>query len=518
MKQRNYLAIMVIALSLFAFSNAQEFDFSGEKKVTCQSLTLAVASCKKGDETCVEYKAKRYDENCPELAHLVRKAILKTKKIPIQLKQQVKLAKQNGAPLSKESKREFRAMKVVSALTPLKRAAKACPTSRTLHKVVSVTLKAVKINPKLALRLAKTIRKMPKMKAPPKLANRKGSRKLKGIRKFGKAARKAAKNAKKAGKKAKKSGSKKAGRKARKAGRKARKLVKKAKTAARKSGKKGKAALKGGKKGGKKLTLKQKIARAEKKARKLIKKAEAAAKKAKSGNPKDVARAKKLAKLAKKAIKRVEKLKSLAGKKGKSAKRSGKKGKAARRAGKKAGKASKKAFLKGDKRSKRSAKRSSRNARKAAKKAFRTKDGKSRAQLARIMNKNLKKADTYKAQARAMRKQARRILAQAKVSKAAQKKAAKLLAKAKILSKKAKKHRRIAKAADKKYKAICSQTIEQLRKKAEKLYKKVDKLKIKANKNSIYAAGEVKRARKTKNKMDKAEAREAVQIAKETAE
>ena len=75
MKQRNYLAIMVIALSLFAFSNAQEgFDFSGEKKLTCQALTLAVASCRKGDDNCIVYKARRYDENCPELAHLVRKA------------------------------------------------------------------------------------------------------------------------------------------------------------------------------------------------------------------------------------------------------------------------------------------------------------------------------------------------------------------------------------------------------------------------------------------------------------
>ncbi len=60
-------------------------------------------------------------------------------------------------------------MKVIAALAPLRKAAKNCPSFRILYKQMIKTIKAVKKNPKLAWRLAVAIKRMPKMKAPPKV-------------------------------------------------------------------------------------------------------------------------------------------------------------------------------------------------------------------------------------------------------------------------------------------------------------------------------------------------------------
>src|SRR5688572_5205831 len=86
MKQLSYLAIMTICLVLFTcvLTTQSEFSFESHqqkksKKVSCGAVTLAVASCKKGDIKCITTKAKKIHKECPQIAESAKKTAKKAK-------------------------------------------------------------------------------------------------------------------------------------------------------------------------------------------------------------------------------------------------------------------------------------------------------------------------------------------------------------------------------------------------------------------------------------------------------
>lgn len=484
MKQKMNLSIMIIiGLSLFIFSNTLKTQYRKLKPVSCQALTLAVTSCEHGDEICILYKARRYNNKCPQLAESLRKAVSKTKNIKSHVKSK-------GAQLTKDAKDKLRSEKLVAALSPLRKAARNCQSARKLFLQISTTIKAVKKKPELASRLIKTIKNMGNKNV---YANR--------------VAKKLNKESKKnITKKSKKSVSRK---------------VSKNKVKAKLSPQEKKI----------KQKFQKNISSINKEGQSYMKEAEEAAKKAIStGNPNDVKSAKKLAEKAKKAFLNVKNLnkqmkneiKKLIFLQKKAKLKSKKIEKVSKKANKlktKANKASKKAFKKGNTQSKLQAKKASRTARKVSKTAESKilKRKYTRETLKKMIKEKEKIVESLKLQSDELRKKGKALLEKQNISDEEYKKASSLLSKAREVRQKARKEQKILDDAESKYKALCKLNIHQLRRKADNLYSKIDELRINANKRSRYAAKMLIRSKKTKSKIDIEEAQESLKDAMQLA-
>ena len=214
MKYQSKLAIMVIIIALFACVYANQFEYSNspdhtktenhhhkhhEKHhhVSCQAVTLAYASCKVGDDACVEYKAKRFDRKCPNLAKSLDNIAEKSKEVKQEVKKESKLAKQEGTPLTKEQKQEKKAHKFSAALLKLKTAADSCPSADKLSKKIHSAIEALKTNPKLVEKLMEKVGKMSTKHAHGEKSSRKGEAKGKWVKGKGHEEKKAVETAKK---------------------------------------------------------------------------------------------------------------------------------------------------------------------------------------------------------------------------------------------------------------------------------------------------------------------------------